>query len=106
MCIRDSIFSGGALQNMSVAALGVYPYITATIVMQMATPLVPRLQQLSQEGDSGRQKLQLYQSYMTVPLAAFQGYAQLVLIQQLGGISNVGFGGGNALSTVATIISM
>ena len=101
-----NIFSGGALENLSVAALGVYPYITATIVMQLATPLVPRLQQLSQEGDSGRQKLQLYQSYMTVPLAAFQGYAQLILIQQLGGITDIGFTGGNALPTIATIVSM
>ncbi len=101
-----NIFSGGALQNLSVAALGVYPYITATIVMQLATPLVPRLQQIAQEGESGRQRLQRYQSYMTVPLAAFQGYAQLVLIQQLGGVSNIGFGGGNTLTTIATIMSM
>ena len=101
-----NIFSGGALQNLSVAALGVYPYITATIVMQLATPLIPRLQQIAQEGESGRQRLQRYQSYATVPLAAFQGYAQLVLIQQLGGVSNIGFGGGNTLPTIATIMSM
>ncbi len=101
-----NIFSGGALENMSVAALGVYPYITATIVMQLATPLVPRLQALAQEGDSGRQRLQLYQNYMTVPLAAFQGYAQLVLIQSFGGISDIGFSGGNALPTFATIVSL
>jgi preprotein translocase subunit SecY len=101
-----NIFSGGALQNLSVAALGVYPYITATIVMQLATPLIPRLQQIAKEGESGRQRLQRYQSYMTVPLAAFQGYAQLVLIQQLGGVTNIGFGGGNTLPTIATIMSM
>ena len=101
-----NIFSGGALENMSVAALGVYPYITATIVMQLATPLVPRLQALAQEGESGRHRLQLYQNYMTVPLAAFQGYAQLVLIQSFGGISDIGFTGGNALPTFATIVSL
>ncbi|MBM3139940.1 MAG: preprotein translocase subunit SecY [Chloroflexi bacterium] len=101
-----NIFSGGALQNLSVAALGVYPYITATIVMQLATPLVPRLQALSQEGEAGRNRIQLYTHWMTVPLAAFQGYAQLLLIQQLGGISNVGFTGGNAVTTLATIFSL
>ena len=101
-----NIFSGGALENLSVAALGVYPYITATIVMQLGTPLIPRLQQLAQEGESGRHRLQLYQNYMTVPLAAFQAYAQLILIQQLGGISEIGFTGGNALPTIATIFSM
>lgn len=101
-----NIFSGGALQNMSVAALGVYPYITATIVMQLATPLIPRLQALSQEGESGRQRIQLYQHWMTVPLAAFQGYAQLLLIQSFGGISSIGFGVDTALPTIATLFTM
>lgn len=101
-----NIFSGGALENLSVAALGVYPYITATIVMQLATPLVPRLQALQQEGEAGRNRLQMYTHWITVPLAAFQGYAQLLLIQQLGGVSDIGFTGGNALPTFATIISM
>ncbi|MQC16873.1 MAG: preprotein translocase subunit SecY [Chloroflexi bacterium] len=97
-----NIFSGGALQNMSVAALGVYPYITATIIMQLATPLIPRLQALAQEGEAGRQQVQRYTHYFTVPLAVFQGIAQLVLIQQLGGISDVGW----TLVTVATIFSL
>ena len=101
-----NIFSGGALENLSVAALGVYPYITATIVMQLAVPLIPRLQALQQEGESGRQRIQLYQHWITVPLAAVQGYAQLLLIQQFGGISGIGFSGDNALPTVATIISL
>jgi len=101
-----NIFSGGALENLSVAALGVYPYITATIVMQLASPLIPRLQALQQEGEAGRNKLQMYTHWLTVPLAVFQGYAQLLLIQQLGGISNIGFTGGNALPTFATIISL
>ena len=101
-----NIFSGGALENLSVAALGVYPYITASIVMQLAVPLVPRLQALSREGESGRQKIQVYTHWMTVPLAFFQGYAQLLLIQQFGGIQDIGLGGGNALPTIATLLSM
>ena len=101
-----NIFSGGALQNLSVAALGVYPYITASIIMQLAVPLIPRLQGLSREGESGRQRIQIYTHWLTVPLAALQGYAQLLLIQQLGGVSNIGFTGADALPTVATIFSM
>ena len=50
------LFSGGALRRLSVAALGVYPYITASIVMQLLTPVIPKLQQISREGESGRQK--------------------------------------------------
>ncbi|MDP2327135.1 MAG: preprotein translocase subunit SecY [Dehalococcoidia bacterium] len=101
-----NIFSGGALQNLSVAALGVYPYITATIVMQLATPLIPRLQALSQEGEAGRNKVQMYSMWMTVPLAAFQAYTQLILIQRLGGITDIGLTGGNAFPTIATLFSM
>ena len=101
-----NIFSGGALQNLSVAALGVYPYITASIVMQLATPLVPRLQALQQEGETGRNQLQMYTHWITVPLALFQGYAQLLLIQQLGGITDIGFTGGRALPTIATLFSL
>src|SRR5262245_28072511 len=85
-----NIFSGGALQNLSVAALGVYPYITASIIMQLAVPLIPRLQALSREGEAGRNRIQMYTHWMTVPLAALQAYAQLLLIQQLGGVTNIG----------------
>ncbi|MDA0300930.1 MAG: preprotein translocase subunit SecY [Chloroflexi bacterium] len=101
-----NIFSGGALQNLSVAALGVYPYITATIVMQLATPLIPRLKALSQEGEAGREKLQMYSHWLTVPLAVFQGYAQLTLISQLGGVTAIGFSDGRALPTIATLFSL
>jgi preprotein translocase subunit SecY len=102
-----NIFSGGALRNLSVAALGVYPYITASIIMQLAVPLIPRLQALSKEGESGRQRLQIYTHWVTVPLAAVQAYAQLLLIQSLGGVSGIGFGaGGDPLITIASIFSM
>lgn len=103
-----NIFSGGALKNLSIAALGVYPYITASIVMQLASPLIPRLQALSQEGgEAGRQKIQVYTHWLTLPLAAFQGYAQLLLIQRLGGISSIGLGfNSQGLITLATLFAM
>ena len=68
-----NIFSGGALENLSVAALGVYPYITATIVMQLAQPIVPQLQQLARGGEAGRNQTQRYPHWRTVPMAAFKG---------------------------------
>ena len=49
-----NLFSGGGLENLSIVALGVYPYITASIVMNLLTPMIPKLQELSREGESGR----------------------------------------------------
>jgi preprotein translocase subunit SecY len=104
-----NIFSGGALQNMSVAAMGVYPYITSSIVMQLMVPLVPTLQALSREGEQGRRQIQIYTHWMTVPMALVQGYGQLVLIQSQGGFSGtagIGLSGEQALPTLSMIISM
>ncbi len=104
-----NIFSGGALQNMSVAAMGVYPYITSSIVMQLMVPLVPTLQALSKEGEAGRRQIQIYTHWMTVPMALVQGYGQLVLIQSQGGFAGtagIGLTGAQALPTLSMIISM
>jgi|CXWL01.1.fsa_nt_gi preprotein translocase subunit SecY len=86
-----NIFSGGALRQMSVALLGVYPYITASIIMQLVTPLIPSLNALQQEGEAGRNRRELYQHWLTVPLCFVQGYAQLVILQtQVGQIAPEG----------------
>lgn len=101
-----NIFSGGALRNLSVAALGVYPYITASIVMQLLTPVVPRLQVLSKEGEQGRNRIQLYTHWITVPIAIFQGYAQLLILKQSGAVTNVGLTGSDLLPTIAMVVSI
>lgn len=101
-----NIFSGGALQNMSVAAMGVYPYITSSIVMQLMVPIVPTLQALSKEGEQGRKQIQIYTHWMTVPMALVQGYGQLILIQSQGGITGIELTGPNALPTISAIITM
>ena len=67
-------FSGGALERMSLIALGVMPYITASIVVQLATSLSPTLAAIKKEGESGRKKLNQYTRYGTVALTAVQGY--------------------------------
>jgi preprotein translocase subunit SecY len=101
-----NLFSGGALSNLSVAALGVYPYITASIIMQIMTPIVPALQALSKEGEQGRNKIQMYTHWLAVPLAVIQGYSQLIVLEQAGAITGVGFTGDEALPTLAAVISM
>jgi preprotein translocase subunit SecY len=101
-----NLFSGGALRNLSVAALGVYPYITASIVITLLQPVVPSLQALSREGESGRKRIQLYTHYLAVPMAVVQGYGQLIILEQQGAVSGVGFTGPEALPTLAAVISM
>src|SRR6476646_11720849 len=79
-----NIFSGGTLQNFSVAAMGVYPYIPASIIMQLLVGIVPRLTELSKEGEQGRNKINQYQQWLAVPLAALQGFGQCVLLRSTG----------------------
>jgi len=95
------MFSGGAMRNFSVAAMGVYPYITATIIMQLMVPVIPRLQMLSQEGEAGRDKINRISHWATVPLAGIAGYGQLVLLQREGVVT-----GADALPTAAMVVTM
>jgi len=101
-----NIFSGGALRQLSVAALGVYPYITASIVMQIMTPMIPSLSALSREGEAGRNRVQLYTHWLAVPMAVVQGYSQLLILQSANAVSGIGFTGPDALPTLAAVISM
>lgn len=76
-----NIFSGGVLDNLSIIMLGVGPYITASIIMQLLTMIFPSLKEMYQEeGEAGRQKFNQYSRYLTVPLAALQSYGLLVLL--------------------------
>lgn len=77
-----NLFAGGALQNFSVAAMGVYPYITASIIMQLLQPLIPALQELNKEGEQGRIKLNRYQMWLTIPLAYLQAYGQTLTLER------------------------
>ena len=77
-------FSGGALERMSVIALGVMPYITASIVVQLATSLSPALAAIKKDGESGRKRLNQYTRYGTVALTAIQGYVIAVGLETLG----------------------
>jgi len=95
------LFSGGAMRNFSVALMGVYPYITASIVMHLMVPVIPRLQALSEEGEAGRNKINLITHWLVVPFAGLAGYGQLALLQR----SDVIVGTG-VLPTAAIVVTM
>jgi preprotein translocase subunit SecY len=99
------LFSGGAMSRLSVMALGVYPYITAQIIIQLLTPLIPALEELQKEGEAGRNKLNQYVYFATIPLAALQAYTQAQLVAQQGVISQWGLKD-YFLPTVSTVITL
>jgi preprotein translocase subunit SecY len=106
-----NFFSGGGLAQMGIMALGVYPYITASIIMQLLTPIVPQLEELSKEGEQGRTRLNQYTLWMTVPLAVLQAIAQATLLSRDVGsglvvLPNWGFGPENLLPTLTIIVGM
>jgi preprotein translocase subunit SecY len=75
------LFSGGALRRFSIAAMGVYPYITASIIMTILTPVIPQLQALSMEGEAGQNKINTITHWMTIPLAALEAYGQISFLR-------------------------
>lgn len=107
-----NFFSGGGLSQMGVMALGVYPYITSSIIMQLLTPIIPALEELSKEGEQGRHRINQYTYWLTIPLAILQAITQCTLLsrQQLGGglvvLPNWGFTGENLLPSLTIIIGM
>jgi len=81
------LFSGGGLTNFSVVALGVNPYINASIIMQLMTGVVPSLQALQREGEYGRTKINQYTRYLSVPMALLQAYGFMALLNSNGVLS-------------------
>ncbi|MBI3114947.1 MAG: preprotein translocase subunit SecY [Candidatus Kerfeldbacteria bacterium] len=79
-----NIFSGGALENFSVVMLGVGPYITASIIMQLLTMIIPKLEEMQKEGEQGRQRINQWTRLLTVPMAILQSYATITLLKQQG----------------------
>jgi len=89
-----NIFSGGGLSNLSIVMLGVAPYITASIIMQLSTILSPKLKALyHEEGEAGRKKFTQYSRLLTIPLAVIQGYGLLTLLSRSGIIAEMTFAG-------------
>ena len=97
------LFTGGAMQQFSLVALGVYPYITASIIMQLLVPVIPRLQAIAQEGELGQQKINRITHFATIPLAGLQGYAIIALLRSQG--VDVGLGPLSMATILITLIA-
>jgi len=79
-----NVFSGGALSNFSIVMLGVAPYITASIILQLLTMIVPKLQEITKEGEAGQRKINQWTRILAVPLAVVQSYSTIMLLQKSG----------------------
>jgi preprotein translocase subunit SecY len=102
------LLSGGAIANLSVLAMGVYPYITAQIIVQLLVPIIPALEEIMKEGESGRDRINQYTVYATIPLAALQAIGQIRLLtasnQSI--LPSFGFTGAQLLPTLTILITM
>jgi len=97
-----NLFTGGTLSNLSIAMLGLGPYITATIIMQLLTMIFPPLERLyKEEGEQGQQKFNQYSRIITVPLGMLQAYAMLNLFQRQGAIGEM-----SSMTILASIVSV
>jgi preprotein translocase subunit SecY len=99
------LLSGGLVANFSVMAMGVYPYVTASIILQLLQPIIPRLEEIGREGEAGRRKLNQYQYYLTVPLAALQAVGQIRILESGAGQAIIQDFGLN-LTGVTTVVTM
>lgn len=86
-----NMFSGGALERLSVFALGIMPYISSSIILQLMTVVIPYLERLSKEGEQGRKKITQYTRYGTVILSIIQGFGISVGLEQMGTVLHPGW---------------
>jgi preprotein translocase subunit SecY len=110
------LLSGGAVYNFSVLAMGVYPYVTASLILTLLVPVIPRLEEISKDGDSGRRRINKLTYYLTVPMAALNAIGQVNIFEQIG--QGLASGAGrvmpawgltpveNILPTIVTILTM
>ncbi len=95
------VFSGGTLGRFSIIALGLNPYINASIILQLMTIMFPKLEQLSKEGEQGREKINQYTRWLTIPLAALQAFGVFALLRSSQVIGNV-----NPLTIIAIVLTL
>ncbi len=106
-----NILSGGAVANFSVIANGVYPYITAQIILQLLTPIIPALERIAQEGEAGQRRINQWTYYLAIPLGLLQAFGQArVFGSGTGGeavLPNFGFSEAqNILPTISVLVAM
>jgi preprotein translocase subunit SecY len=111
-----SLLSGGAVANFSVLSMGVYPYVTAQLILQLLIPIIPRLEEMSKEGEAGRRKINRLTYALTVPMAMLNAIGQVSIFEQIGARATVNLGRvlpnwglvppENILPTLVTILTM
>lgn len=111
-----SLLSGGAVANFSVLSMGVYPYVTAQLILQLLIPIIPRLEELSKEGEAGRRKINRLTYALTIPMAMLNAVGQVSIFEQIGAQSTANLGkvmpnwgfvpATNILPTIVTILTM
>jgi len=105
------MLSGGTVSNFSVLAMGVYPYITSQIILQLLVPIIPSLQaKMEEDPQEGRKWMERWTYILAVPMAALQAVGQIRIFSSLAGgiqiIDNFGFSGSSLLPSIAIVISM
>lgn len=95
------VFSGGTLANFSIMALGLTPYINASIIMQLLTHVIPSLEELSKEGEFGQEKINQYTRFLSVPLSAMQAFGMYSILRSQGIISSL-----SSFSLVSLVVTM
>jgi len=98
-----NVFSGGTMENFSIVALGVAPYITSSIIFQLLAMVIPALEELQKEGEYGRKKINQYTRLLTVPLALLQGFALISLIRQSSAAILPNLDGAQTLMLILTV---
>lgn len=98
-----NIFSGSSMQNFSIVMLGVAPYITASIIFQLLVMVIPKLEELSKEGEYGRNKINQWTRWLAVPLAAMQGFGMISLLRQSSAAFLPDFGAWQMVTALLTI---
>ncbi len=101
-----NMFAGGALERMSIFALGILPYISASIIMQLMSSVSPQLEAIKKEGESGRKKINQYTRYLTVLLATVQGYGLAIGIEAMSGPSGSAVMDPGLFFRVSTVITI
>ncbi len=99
-----NVFAGGGMENFSIIMMGIAPYITSSIIFQLLAMIAPKLEEMQKE-ESGRQKINMWTRYATVPLAAMQAFGMLSLLRQSKAITISSFSGFDFISMIITIVA-
>ncbi len=99
-----NMFSGGTMENFSIILMGVGPYITSSIIIQLLGMIIPSLENLQKEGEYGQKKLNSYTRLLTIPLAIIQGYAMITLLSKGGAGSAITIGSLSGINLITALI--